>query len=75
MLLRGGRAVDRSNQKNLDMIFKKLITHEDLPANVGEWSSTHIMGDSLMKAQESVQVYCVKEQMMEKGQKEFKNGV
>ena len=27
------------------------------------WSSTHAMGDSLMTAQESVQMHCVKEQM------------
>ena len=27
------------------------------------WSSTHAMGDSLMTVQESVQMYCVKEQM------------
>ena len=27
------------------------------------WSSTHAMGASLMTAQESVQMYCVKEQM------------
>ena len=27
------------------------------------WSSTHAMGDSLMTAQENVQMYCVKEQI------------
>ena len=36
------------------------------------WSSTYIMGESLMKAQESVQVYCVKEQMTDGDGKKFK---
>ena len=39
------------------------------------WSATHIMGLSLMKAQESIQQFCVQEKLTDVDGKNFKMGV
>ena len=53
---------------------KRPIILDTLNHDVVRWSSVHGMGESLMKVQENVQMYGVKEEMRDGDSKNFKMG-